>query len=104
MIDFGGQFCIFGPEQRDMGIANLRKFMRSIPAANSPSPAGRAFWKGNVKSDATRLFTLNVKQFDEIFYSLIMLPFLWILYELDIHSEKMISAGGRRWNMGGCAL
>ena len=61
MIDFGGQFCVFGKKQRDDMIKRIR-------------------------SDATKLrvkipslINLTPRKFNHIFYHLIMMPFLVLL-------------------------
>lgn len=61
MIDFGGQFCVFGKEQRDAMIKRIRS----------------AATKRNVNIPS--LINLTPSKFDELFYYLIMIPFLVLL-------------------------
>ena len=61
MIDFGGQFCVFGKEQRDAMIKGIR-----ADAA-----------KMHVKIPS--LIKLTPSKFNDIFYHLIMMPFLVLL-------------------------
>ena len=61
MIDFGGQFCVFGKKQRDSIIKRLR------------SDAAK------LKVKIPSLIKLTPSKFNDIFYHLIMMPFLVLL-------------------------
>ena len=62
MIDFGGQFCVFGVKERDHYLRQLRR-------------------------SSKKLSTITIPQFNELFYCLIMIPFLIILINLIAHRQ-----------------
>ena len=70
MIDFGGQFCVFGKEARDSIISKMQA------SAQKASVLPSAF---RYKQDISSLTTISVEEFNEIFYYLIMIPFLVLL-------------------------
>ena len=61
MIDFGGQFCVFGEERRDAMIRRIRSDAAKL-RVKIPS-----------------LIKLTPSKFNNIFYHLIMMPFLVLL-------------------------
>jgi len=71
MIDFGGQFCVFGEEERNHMISAIRS------SAHNYSLVPGLFPK-ELKG-ARILAKLTVKQFNKVFYHLIMMPFLVLL-------------------------
>jgi hypothetical protein len=67
MIDFGGQFCVFGVKEREHYLRQLRR-------------------------SSKKLSTITIPQFNELFYCLIMIPFLIILNNLIAHRQVENSA------------
>jgi len=73
MIDFGGQFCVFGEEERNRMMSAIRTSARKYSLADGLSPR-------EIKG-AQILAKLTINQFNMIFYYLIIMPFLVLLDE-----------------------
>jgi hypothetical protein len=81
MIDFGGQFCKFGIEQREIYIGMLRELAKIN------------FWSlGGRSSIRSRQWLLNIgaSEFDEIFYHLVMIPFIWMIAHIEYKDGAMM--------------
>ena len=65
MIDFGGQFCIFGVKERDTMFKRMKD-----------------------SAVDKKIAAISLHQFNDIFYNIIMLPFIWIINNMWTVSFK----------------
>ena len=75
MIDFGGQFCVFGREWRDEALRELRESAKTRIKPEAVASKDRA----KLKQVRKTLMGADIAYFNEVFYYLVMIPFLVLL-------------------------
>jgi len=75
MIDFGGQFCVFGREWRDEALRELRESAKTRIKLEVVASKDRA----KLKRVRKTLMGADIAYFNEVFYYLIIIPFLVLL-------------------------